>query len=87
MENQRLIDPPLPMNLPFVMLLYQNYQLSAYVAIQVVIPEYTPLLLVVRILFRRGQMAEHQPEQTEQPLKFSIVLLKLTVLKKQRVKC
>lgn len=64
------------------MLLYQNYQLSAYVAIQVVIPEYTPLLLVVQILFRQGQMAEHQPEPTEQPLKYSYSFTKIDSTKK-----
>jgi len=53
------------MNLPQIMLLSQNHQLSAYAAIPAVILEHIPWPVVIQILFRQGQMAECQPEPTK----------------------
>ena len=53
------------------MLPSRNHHLIAYAAIQVVIPEHTPWLLVIQISFQQGQMAEYQPEPADQFIKIA----------------
>lgn len=61
------------MNLPCVMLFSQNHQLSAYAAIQAVIPGHNPWMLVIQILFQQGQMVEYQPEPTDQLINTTVL--------------
>lgn len=51
-------------------MLSQTHHLSAYAATQdVMIPEHTPLLLVIQIPFQQCQMAEYQPETINELIK------------------
>ena len=63
-----LIGLSFPMNLPQIMLLSQNHQLSAYAAIPAVILEHIPWPVVIQILFR----PECKPEPTKQQIKITV---------------